>query len=116
VEVLCRSGGHAAGADASRKVVTTSRTCAVRASPKKCVVPGNTASWEAGTSTKSPVHVPAAAPEEADRLLEGDRVAVTDGDEGRCGNRLDVRVGPATEALVERAELVQQVLQPLRMG
>jgi hypothetical protein len=36
--------GQPSGSGASRNVSTTSRTSAVRARPKKCVVPGNTAS------------------------------------------------------------------------
>src|SRR5690625_1276123 len=48
---------HAVG-DASRNVVTTSTTSVVRLSPKKCVVPGNTANCEVGTPTKSPLMSP----------------------------------------------------------
>jgi hypothetical protein len=46
------------GVGASRKWRTTSRTNAVRASPKKCVVPGSTASCEDGTPVKSPLTSP----------------------------------------------------------
>jgi len=49
---------QSSGIGASRNVCTASRTIVVRAMPKKCVLPGNTASCDDGTPTKSPLTSP----------------------------------------------------------
>ena len=87
----------------------------MRVSPKKWVVPGNTASCEAGTPDEVAVDVAAAQLQEGYGVLELDGVAVAVGDQGRCDDAADLVVGPAGEALVERAELVEQGLQPVRV-
>src|SRR5690606_17097916 len=52
------AGCAASGIGASRKGRTISRTSPGLASPPKCVVPGRTASWDAGTPSKSPFTSP----------------------------------------------------------
>ena len=68
-----------------------------------------------GHADEVAVDVAAAQLQEPDGVLQLDGVAVADGDQGRCGDAADVVVGPAGEAPVVAAELVEQVLQPVRV-
>jgi hypothetical protein len=49
--------------------------------------------------------------QEPDHVVEPNGVAVTNGDQRRRGDPLDVGVGPAGESRVELPELVQEILQ-----
>jgi hypothetical protein len=57
------------------------------------------------------VDVAATQLQEPDHVVEPDGVAVTNGEQRRRGDPLDVGVGPAGEPRVELPELVQELLQ-----
>ena len=85
----------------------------MRAMPKKCVLPGNTASWEDGTPTKSPLTSP---PRSCRNLTACSSLTASQSPTVmRVGAAIPWMSASDQGVSVECAELVQQVLQPVRM-
>src|SRR5215207_4776245 len=66
--------------------------------PEKVVVPGNTASRQAGTPTRSPL-TSTTQPQEPDHVLEPDGVAISNGEQPRRGHPPDVGLGQPVNPL-----------------